>query len=154
MKLEKKIRILDRKMDLKSIFAMYSELKLNINSISLKNLSIEFMILNNISFELFNMAIDKFVSNLKNNKEFTIEENVLTFKIIKKVRIPNIAKTANSNRLQAIFFTDVTLNTRIIDLIIEKLNKGIAIEITEGLFIVKSNKELKVIFGERFLIQG
>ena len=151
MKLEKKIKILEKNMDLKSIFAMYSELRLDLNSISLENLSIEFVILNNISLDSFKWAIENFTEDLNSNKEFTISKDVLTFKTIKKVRIPRIASSSNSNRLQAMFFSDINSNEKMTDLINQKLNNGIAIEVMEGLFIVKSNQELKAIFGEKFL---
>ena len=151
MKLEKKIKRLEKNINLRSVFAMYSELKQDNNSLSLENLSVEFIVDTGENLNTFNIGISKFKKGVSLFKDVSLENMYITFNKVNGVYIPTISNRGNKNKLIARFFNDDNLNNWMINKIIEKLNMGVSFEINDGIFIKKDQGELRIIFGETFL---
>ena len=169
MDLNKKINKMYPELNLDYIYSLYTELDNGENTLQIENLSIDFIISNHSTFNVFKTGILRFQDEIRQGSgkefkvkglywhanEFKVREFYLNLRLVaKKYYIPFISGQSNANNLEAKFFDNNILDKWIQDEIELKLNKGISIKLLDGLIITMDDNKLKVLFNNKIFDQS
>ncbi|NQZ65965.1 MAG: hypothetical protein HRT99_01955 [Mycoplasmatales bacterium] len=154
MKIEKIIKKLNKTINVNEIFSSYNELKDDVNTIILENMSIDFMVQNNSSHNEFLDGIRSIRVDLISRKKLWLGDFSIIFKNISGILYPQLSSDDKKNMIISKFFNNKEKDDWFREELLRKIKMGINVILIPGLMISLQGDEIKIFFNEQFYKRG